>query len=166
MAVATKLTGFCLRWAEEKDIGLIYDLVRELAAYESLTHTVHATEESLVDAIFKRRLAEVVIGEYEGKPVCFALFYYSLSTFIGSPGIYIEDLYVQPEMRGKGMGAILLAFLANVAKERRCWGLEWACLDWNEPSIRFYHRLGAVPRNEWTPYRLQGAELEALAGRF
>jgi GNAT superfamily N-acetyltransferase len=166
MFIDTRLTGFKLRIAEEKDIGLVLSFVKELAAYENLEDEVRATEESLKDAIFKRNIAEVIIGEYEKKPVCFALFYYSLSTFIGCPGIFIEDLYVKPEMRGMGMGTILLSYLAKSAKERNCWGLEWACLDWNEPSIRFYKSLGAVPRDEWTMYRLSGKELEVLVERF
>jgi GNAT superfamily N-acetyltransferase len=166
MAIATKLKGFKLRFAEEKDMGLVLSFVKELAAYENLIDEVHATEELLKDAIFIRKIAEVIIAEYEGKPVCFALFYYSLSTFIGCPGIYIEDLYVKPEMRGKGMGIIMLSYLAKLAKERNCWGLEWACLNWNEPSIGFYKSLGAVPRNEWTIYRMHGKELEVLADRF
>ncbi len=164
--VDTKLKGFRLRFATEEDAALIFNFVEELASYENLQHQVQATEESLKDAIFTRKIAEVVIGEYENEPVCFALFYYSLSTFIGSPGIYIEDLYVKQEMRGRGMGTILFSYLAKLAKERKCWGLEWSCLDWNEPSIRFYNGLGAMTRNEWTMYRLQGREMEALACRF
>ncbi len=166
MYIDTKLPGFKLRFAQEIDIGLILGFVKELAAYENLLNEVGATEESLMDAIFKRKIAEVVIGEYEEKPVCFALYYYSLSTFIGSPGIFIEDLFVKPEMRGKGMGKILLSYLATLAKERACWGLEWACLNWNEPSIKFYKGLGSVPRDEWTMYRLRGNDLERLAGSF
>lgn len=166
MTVDTKLKGFKLRSATEKDAALIFSFVKELASYENLQHLVLATEESLKEAVFTRKIAEVVIGEYENKPVCFALFYYSLSTFIGSPGIYIEDLFVKREMRGLGMGTILLSYLAKLAEERKCWGLEWACLDWNEPSIGFYKGLGAEPRNEWTMYRLRGKEMEALACRF
>ena len=166
MFIDTRIKSFTLRLAEEKDIGLVYSFVKELASYENLIDEVSATEESLKDAIFTRKLAEVIIGEYKNEPVCFALIYYSLSTFIGCPGIYVEDLYVKPEMRGLGMGTILLSYLAKLARERNCWGLEWACLDWNESSIRFYKSLGAVPRDEWTMYRLRGERLQSLAEKF
>lgn len=166
MFVDTKIQGLKLRFGEEKDIGLILNFIKELASYEKLDNEVQATEESLMEAIFKRKIAEVIIGEYYNEPVCFVLFYYNLSTFIGRPGIFIEDLFVKPEMRGKGIGTILLSYLANLAESRNCWGLEWTCLDWNEPSIRFYKKLEAVTKDEWTIYRLRGEKLRTLAKKF
>ena len=116
--------------------------------------------------MFQRKMAEVVIGEYQDKPVSFALFFHNFSTFLGRPGIYLEDLYVMPEMRGKGIGEIMLAFLAKLTLERNCGRLEWWCLDWNEPSVQFYKQMGAVPMNEWTVYRLADQALEELAKKF
>jgi len=124
---------------------------------------VVATEEFLTDVLFSQKKAEVIIGVYQQNPVCFALFFHNFSTFLGKSGIYIEDLYVKPEMRGKGFGKIVLSYLANMALERNCGRLEWSCLDWNKPSIQFYKQMGAIPMDEWTIYRLQGNELINLA---
>lgn len=162
----TGITGFTLRFATEKDTALIMAFVRELAVYENLLSKVKATESSLAEAIFSRKIAEVVIGEYQGNPVGFALYFYSLSTFIGQPGIYLEDLFVKPEYRSRGFGKTLLAFLSKLAKERNCWGLEWSVLDWNEPSLNFYRSLGAKERSDWRIYRLCDEALEKLAGSF
>lgn len=161
--IETKHTKLNLRIATEEDLGLILCFVKELASYENLLHEVKATEESLRDVIFDRKIAKAVIAEYKGDPSGFALFYYSFSSFIGRPAIYIEDLFVKPDMRRKGVGNALLSYLANLAKENNCWGLEWSCLNWNEPSIEFYESLGAVPRDEWTIYRLSGTALDTLA---
>jgi GNAT superfamily N-acetyltransferase len=164
--IDTKLEGFQLRFAEDKDTALILGFIRELAAYEKMSDDVIATEEVLRESLFERRAAEVVIGEYEGNPAGFALFFHNFSTFLGRPGIYLEDLYVRPEMRGKGLGKIMLSFLARLTVERKCGRLEWACLDWNEPSIRFYKNLGAVPMDEWTVYRVSDRALEELSLTF
>ncbi len=161
----TKSDGFKLRFAEEADVSLILGFIKELAEYENLSHQVKATEETLRESIFKRRVAEAVIGEYEDRPVGYALFFHNFSTFEGLPGIYIEDLYVRPEMRGKGLGKMLLSFMAELTVERNCARLEWACLDWNEPSISFYKQMGAVAMDEWTVYRVDGKALNDLAGR-
>ncbi len=149
-----------------EDVPLIAELIRGLARYERLEHEVVMTEEKLTEALFgERRYAETLIAEDGGEPVGFALFFHSFSTFLAQPGIYLEDLFVVPEQRGRGVGRALLGQLAQVAVERGCGRLEWAVLDWNEDAIKFYERLGAKPNSEWTVYRLTGEPLEALAGQ-
>lgn len=166
MVIDTKLEDFKIRFAELKDIPLILEFIKELADYEHLLHEVVATEESLTEALFERKVAEVIIGEYQHKPVAFALFFHNMSTFLGKPGIYLEDLYVKPEMRGHGFGKVILSFLAKLCIERNCGRLEWSCLDWNEPSIAFYRQMGAVPMDEWTIYRVTDTALGNLAKKF
>ena len=161
--IETKLNGFTLRFAEEKDSNTILTFIKALAEYENMTEDVVATEEVLRKSLFEKKVAEVVIGEFEGKPVCFALFFQNFSTFIGRPGIYLEDLFVMPEVRGKGIGKIMLSFLAGLAIERGCARLEWSCLDWNEPSIKFYKKQGAIPMDGWTVYRASDEALIKLA---
>lgn len=163
--IDTKINGYQLRFAEEKDVPLVLKFIKELADYEKLLHEVVATEEILQESLFQRKVAEVIIGEYKGIPVSFALFFHNFSTFLGRPGIYLEDLYVKPEMRGKGFGKVMLAYLAKLAVERNCGRLEWWCLDWNEPSIRFYKEMGAIPMDDWTVYRVCGNALHDLAGQ-
>lgn len=162
----TKIADYKLRIAEEQDVPLILEFINELASYEKMLDQVVATEEILKDSLFIRKAAEVIIGEYKGQPVSFALFFHNFSTFLGRPGIYLEDLYVKPEMRGMGMGKSILSFLAKLAIERNCGRLEWWCLDWNEPSIKFYKQMGAAPMDEWTVYRVNGDALEKLAKDF
>jgi len=164
--IDTSLDGFKLRFAEAGDITLILSFIKELAEYENMINDVVATEEVLKEALFDRQAAEVIFGEYDGKPVGFALFFHNFSTFLGQSGIYLEDLYVKPEMRGKGIGKIMLSFLAKLALERKCGRLEWSCLDWNEPSITFYKKMGAVPMDEWTLYRTSNNALKELADRY
>lgn len=167
MPVPTRIDQFTLRIAEEKDVSLILDFIRKLAAYEKLSHEVVATEEDLKRYLFgKEKVAEVVLG-YEGKvAVGFALFFHNFSTFLGKPGIYLEDLYVLEEHRGKGYGKIILTYLAKLARERECGRLEWAVLDWNEPSIEFYKSLGATLLNEWIINRVSGESLVKLAEKY
>ncbi len=154
-----------IRPATRADVPLVLEFIRALARYERLEHEVLATEADLGEALFgERRHAEVVFACSDGKAVGFALFFHNFSTFRGRPGIYLEDLFVLPEARGRGIGRRLLAYLARTAVERRCARLEWAVLDWNEPSIRFYRSLGAVPMDEWTLFRLTGDALALLAG--
>lgn len=162
----TKLKEFEIRFADEKDVPVILYFIKELASYEHMLDDVTATEDTLRDSLFVRKKAEVIIGEYEGAPAGFALFFHNFSTFIGKPGIYLEDLYIKPEMRGKGLGKIMLSFLAKLTVERDCGRLEWSCLDWNEPSIRFYKHLNAEAMEDWTAYRLCGKALTALADTF
>ncbi|MDU5082671.1 GNAT family N-acetyltransferase [Tissierella sp. P1] len=164
--IPTKNEHFKIRFAEEKDVKLILHFIKELADYEKLLHEVVATEEILMDSLFIRKSAEVIIGEHDGEPVGFALFFHNFSTFLGRPGIYLEDLYVRPEMRGKGYGKIFLSFLAKLAIERNCGRFEWWCIDWNEPSINFYKSIGAVPMDEWTVYRVHNQALIDLANEF
>ena len=153
-----------IRTATETDVPLILQFIRWLAEYEKLPHLVVATEDVLRTTLFGHpRFAEVLIGEVAGEPVAFALFFHNFSTFIGRPGIYLEDLYVKPDMRGRGYGKALLVRLAQLARERGCGRVEWAVLNWNEPAIRFYRALGAVPMNEWQVYRLAGDALAAAA---
>ena len=155
-----------IRPATEDDVPIILSLIRELAAYERLSHEVVATEGLLRESLFgERRGAEVLIACCKGAPAGFALFFHNFSTFLGRPGIYLEDLYVKPEFRGRGIGRALLTHLARLAKERGCGRLEWAVLDWNEPAIKLYKSIGAVPMDEWTVYRVTGEALETLATR-
>jgi GNAT superfamily N-acetyltransferase len=150
--------------ATERDVPPILGFIRELAEYERLSHEVSATEETLANSLFgERPAAEVLLGYVGGDPAGFALFYHTFSTFLGRPGIYLEDLCVRPEFRGRGVGRALLVYLARLAKERDCGRLEWWVLDWNEPATRFYKGLGAVPKDDWTIYRVAGNDLEELA---
>jgi GNAT superfamily N-acetyltransferase len=154
-----------IRPADEGDVGVILQFIRDLAKYEHLEHEVVATEGMLREALFGGRpYAEVVFACLNGEPVGFALFFHNFSTFLGRAGIYLEDLYVRPEARGHGVGRRLLTWLAVTAVSRGCGRLEWAVLDWNEPSIRFYRNLGAVALDDWTTYRVTGPALSRLAG--
>lgn len=152
-----------IRNANESDTNTILQFIKELAEYEKMSKDVTATEELLKENLFVKKLAEVVIAEEDNIPVGFALFFHNFSTFLGKGGIYLEDLYVKPNMRNKGIGKILLKYLANLALERDCGRLEWSCLDWNEPSIAFYKERGAIPMDEWTVYRVTGENLLNLA---
>ncbi|MDR1838961.1 MAG: GNAT family N-acetyltransferase [Treponema sp.] len=152
-----------LRFAKEKDIAIILEFIRGLAEYEHLSDMVEIKEADLKNYLFEKKLIEVVIGEYDGTPAGFALFFYNFSTFLGKPGIFIEDIFVKPEFRGRGLGKILFSFLAKIAVERNCGRLEWSCLDWNKPSIEFYKKQGAHPLDEWTMYRITGDGINKLA---
>jgi len=151
------------RFANETDTALILRFIRGLAEYEHLADQVVADEETLRREIFDRKGAEVLFALEDGTEVGFALFFHNFSTFLGRSGLYLEDLFVWPEYRGKGYGKALLRQLAVIAVERGCGRLEWVCLDWNQPSIDFYESLGAEPQSDWTIYRLTGATLTALA---
>jgi GNAT superfamily N-acetyltransferase len=154
-----------IRSATEGDVPLILSLIKDLAEYERLSHEVVATEEGLCDSLFgERAVAEVLLGYLGDDPAGFALFFHTFSTFLGRPGIYLEDLYVRPEFRGAGIGRALLVQLARLARERGCGRMEWSVLDWNEPAIGFYRSIGASPVSGWTVYRLTGEALEELAG--
>lgn len=151
------------RYAEEKDCALILQFIQGLAEYEHMSDQVIATEDLLKTWIFEKQKAEVIFICHEEKEVGFALFFHNFSTFLGRAGIYLEDLYVLPEFRGRGFGKALLKKLARIAVERKCGRLEWACLAWNRPSIDFYLSLGAQPMDEWTTYRLTGKTLLDMA---
>jgi GNAT superfamily N-acetyltransferase len=152
------------RPAEEKDTQLLMKFIRALAEYEHMLDQVVATEAILREWLFEKRVAEAFFALEGETEVGFALYFHNFSTFLGRGGIYLEDLFVLPEHRGKGYGKAILARLAQIARERKCGRLEWACLDWNKPSIDFYLSLGAVPMDEWTVYRVSGDRLAALAG--
>lgn len=151
------------RFATPEDTKKILFFIRQLAEYEKMSEQVVATEELLSEWIFKKNKAEVIFALEEGKEVGFALFFHNFSTFLGRAGIYLEDLFVLPQHRGKGYGKGLLTRLAKIAVERGCGRLEWSCLDWNTPSIEFYRSLGAEPMEEWTIYRVAGKTLTDLA---
>jgi len=153
-----------IRTATRADIGLIAQFIRALADYEKLLHEVRFDEAVLAEKLFGvRPYAEVLIGEIDGSPQGFALFFHNFSTFEGRPGIYLEDLFVRPDARGFGLGKALLGRLAALAVERDCARLEWSVLDWNTPAIDFYKALGASPMDEWTVYRVDGVALNNLA---
>ena len=151
------------RYATERDVPLILSFIQELADYERMLDQVVATEALLREWLFERKKAEVLFVLEDGREVGYALFFHNFSTFLGRAGLYLEDLYVRPEHRGKGYGKAALKELARIAVERGCGRLEWWCLDWNQPSIDFYLSMGAEPMRDWTVYRIAGNTLEELA---
>lgn len=151
------------RYAVRKDIPLILQFIRDLAEYEKLLDEVAADEATLEEWIFDQKKAEVIFAIEKGKEVGFALFFHNFSTFLGRAGLYLEDLFVLPEYRGKGYGKQILQKLAAIAVQRKCGRLEWWCLDWNQSSIDFYLSLGAEPMSDWTVYRISGDTLQDLA---
>jgi GNAT superfamily N-acetyltransferase len=154
---------FRIERATEGDVPLILKLIKDLAEYEQLAHAVVATESTLRESLFEKRAAEAVIGYADDEPIGFALFFQTFSTFLGVPGMYLEDIFVEPRWRGRGFGRALLAHLAKIAIERGYGRVEWSVLDWNEPSIGFYKKLGARPMDEWTMFRLTGDAIRDLA---
>jgi GNAT superfamily N-acetyltransferase len=162
--IATSNPRIALRFATIDDVDLIFDFICQLADYEKMADEVVADKELLRRTLFgERKVAEIVIASFDGEPAGFALFFHNYSTFLGRPGIYLEDLFVVPDLRGRGIGRILLSYLAKLALERGCGRLEWWVLDWNEPAIRFYERLGAKSMDEWTVFRVTGDTLRQLA---
>ncbi|MDW2799960.1 GNAT family N-acetyltransferase [Clostridium boliviensis] len=151
------------RHAEESDTSLILEFIKALAEYEKMLDEVVASEELLKKWLFDEKKAEVLFALADGKEVGFALFFHNFSTFLGRAGIYLEDLFVKPEYRGKGIGKAIFKKLGAIARERGCGRLEWWCLDWNQPSIDFYRSMGAESMDEWTVYRIAGQKLDALA---
>src|SRR5947207_9844529 len=159
-----KRSDFQIRAAHAEDVPIILELIRDLATYERAPDEVTATEEQLIDILFSERPAAEVLLAFEGKSaVGFAVYFYNFSTWLGRAGLYLEDLFVKPEKRGKGYGRALLVELAKIARERGCGRMEWAVLDWNEPAIKFYRALGAKPMHEWTVFRLTRDEIARLA---
>lgn len=152
-----------IRYARETDVPQILNFIKQLAIYEDMLDDVVATESLLREWIFEKQKAEVLLAEEDGIPVGFALFFHNFSTFLGRAGIYLEDLFVMPEHRGKGYGKALLRRLAQITMERGCGRLEWSCLHWNKPSIDFYLSLDATPMDQWTVYRLTGDTLRKMA---
>jgi len=163
MKVQNLPEDFEIRPGTPDDASLILSFIKELADYEKMSDEVVADENLINEHLFgKRKSAEVVIGYYKNEPVGFALFFHNFSTFLGRPGLYLEDLFVRKEMRGKGFGKALLKHLAHLAVKRNCGRMEWAVLNWNEPSIQFYKSLGAKPMDDWTVYRVTGKALKEL----
>jgi GNAT superfamily N-acetyltransferase len=160
-----KPDAFTIRFAEEKDAATLVALIRELAEYEKLLDEVKATKALLHESIFQRKVAEAIIGDYRGEAVAYAIFFHNFSSFTALPGIFIEDIYVKPHLRQKGFGKAIFRFLTKLAMERGCARIEWACLDWNTPSIAFYKKIGAEALTEWTMYRLAGKSLAKTAKR-
>src|SRR5437870_9275819 len=159
-----EVADFEIRSAHVEDVPIILQLIRDLATYERARNEVTATEEQLVDVLFgERPAAEVLLAFEEQSPVGFAVFFHNFSTWLGQPGLYLEDLFVKPDKRGKGYGRALLVELAKIARERGCGRMEWAVLDWNEPAINFYRTLGAKPMDEWTVFRLTRDGIAKLA---
>ena len=156
---------FILREAAPEDIPLIIELLRELAEYEKISDQMVVTPEVLHDSLFVRKVAETLIAESEGKTAGYVMYFYNFSSFIGKPGLYLEDLYIRPEFRGRRYGKACLTWLARRAVEKNCWGMEWTVLDWNKPSIDFYESLGASNREGWLIYRLKGEELKRVASQ-
>ena len=154
--------SFMIRKAKRKDVGLLLEFIRGIAKYEKMENEVIATPETLEEEMFDRHKAEAVFAVVDGKEVGFALYFFNFSTFIGHSGLYLEDLFVWPEYRGRGYGKALLLYLAALARAKKCGRMEWSCLNWNRPSIDFYLSLGAKPMDEWTIYRLDAEALEAL----
>lgn len=154
-----------IRKALPEDVPQILDFIKGIARYEKMENEVVATEALLHEWLFEKQVAEVVFAEVLGRPVGFALYFYNFSTFVGRAGIYLEDLYVYPEERGKGYGKALFMHLVQTAVDRRCGRMEWVCLDWNRPSIEFYRSMGAISMDGWSTYRLTQEALQALASR-
>jgi GNAT superfamily N-acetyltransferase len=164
MRSAKEIPSFQIQQATKADVPVILSFIKKLADYERLSHEVTATEKSLAETLFgRRRTAEVIIGYFKKQPVCFALFFHNYSTFVGRPGMYIEDLYVDEPFRRRGFGSALLRHIAGLAAERQCGRLEWSVLDWNEPAIHFYQKLGAVSMSEWTVFRMSGEKIAKLS---
>lgn len=159
----TNIENLKIRETTEEDCSLILSLIKEIAEYEKMSDQVVATEESLKESIFRNKRAEVVILELNGEAVGYALYFYNYSTFIGKSGLYLEDIFIKKEARGKGIGKEVFKFLVKKAKEEGCKRMEWTCLNWNEPSIKFYKSLGATPMDEWTIYRLTEKEINKLS---
>ncbi len=152
-----------IRFAEKEDAALVHQFIKELAEYEKMSDELRASVEDIAETVFHKKYAEVIICEYERTPAGFCLFFHNYSTFLGKPGLYIEDLYVKESFRGKGLGKAMLRFMAALALERNCGRLEWWCLDWNKASIDFYISQGAEAMKDWTVYRLSGEELKKAA---
>lgn len=162
----TKDPDVVLRFAREEDVPTLLRLIRGLAEYEKMENDVAATEGTLRDSLFRQKSAEAVLAELRGEPVGYALFFHNFSTFLGRSGLYLEDIFVEPGCRRRGIGGALLSFLACLAVGRGCGRMEWTCLNWNKPSADFYRAMGAKPQEQWTVFRLDGEALPELAEKF
>ena len=154
---------FTLRKAAPEDTALVLSFIKQLAVYEKMLDEVQTDEESLFQAMFVRKITHALIAEEDGQPIGFALYFFNFSTFVGRPGLYLEDVFIQPEFRGKGYGTAIFRELAKIAKEENCGRMEWTCLDWNEPSRQFYRKMGAVTMDEWTVHRFTEDTIRKIA---
>ena len=161
--IGTKYNEFKLRETTVEDTPLILHFIKSIAEYEKMSDDVVATEETLRKSIFEDNRAKVLIAEVHGKAIGFALYFFNFSTFVGKAGLYLEDIFIEPKYRGKGYGKEIFVVLAKIAKENSCERMEWVCLNWNEPSIKFYKSFGSIPMDEWTTYRLVGDKITDLA---
>lgn len=157
------MANLSFRYAKREDAGLVLQFITELATYEHIENEVTASVETLEEWMFDKQCAQVLFALEDGREAGFAIFFYNFSSFLGKAGLYLEDLYVRPEFRGRGYGKALLGQLAKIAAEKGCGRVEWCCLDWNQPSIDFYRSLGAKPMDSWTIYRVDGDTLKKLA---
>ena len=157
------LNDLTIRFARPDEGALLLSFIKKLADYEKRLHEVIASEQDIIDVIFNRKIAEALIADYRDEPAGFAIFFYNFSTFTGKPGIYIEDLFVNPEIRGKGIGKLLFSYIAKIALERKCSRVEWSVLKWNKPSINFYSGMNATLKDEWVLYKLSGKALRDIA---
>lgn len=158
----TKMKGLKFKIATDQDIPVILDFIKQIAIYEKMLDKVSATEESLKESIFDNNRAEALLIEFNNEVIGYIIYFFNFSTFVGREGLYLEDLYIKPEYRGNGIGKKSFELLAHIAKENKCERLEWTCLDWNEPSIKFYENIGAKPMNEWIIHRLDKEAIEKI----
>lgn len=149
--------------ATEKDVPVILDFIKQIATYENMLDKVIATEESLKESIFENNRAEALLIELDNKVIGYIVYFFNYSTFVGREGLYIEDIYIKPEYRGQGLGKICFEFLVKIAKKYKCQRVEWTCLDWNEPSLKFYKSIGAKQMNEWIIHRLDKEEIDRIS---
>jgi len=165
--IQTKIPGVSLRFASENDVEQILAFIKALAEYEKMSLDVEATEESIKETLFgKRAFAEVIFAELDGRAVGFALFFHNYSTFVSKPGLYLEDIFVYPAYRGRGIGKVMMAYLAHLTLERHCGRFEWSCLKWNTQSLDFYRALGANTMDDWVTLRISGENLHTLVTSF
>lgn len=160
--IDTKIKGFRLRNSITEDVDLILSLIKEMAIYENMLNEVIATKESIMESIFEKKQAEAMIAEFNGKPIGYVLYFFNYSTFVGRSGFYLEDIYIKKEYRGMGLGKEIFKVISKIAYENGCKRMEWSCLNWNTPSIKFYKSLGAIPMDEWTVYRLTEDNIKGI----
>lgn len=160
--IDTKIKGFRLRNSVTEDVDLILSLIKEMAIYENMLNEVIATKESIMESIFEKKQAEAMIAEFNGKPIGYVLYFFNYSTFVGRSGFYLEDIYIKKEYRGMGLGKEIFKVISKIAYENGCKRMEWSCLNWNTPSIKFYKSLGAIPMDEWTVYRLTEDNIKGI----
>ena len=163
--IETKMKGLKFKIATEQDIPVILDFIKQIAIYEKMLDKVSATEESLKESIFDNNRAEALLIEFNNEVIGYIIYFFNFSTFVGREGLYLEDLYIKPESRGNGIGKKSFELLVNIAKENKCERLEWTCLDWNEPSLKFYKSIGAKQMNEWIIHRLDKEAIDKITDK-